>query len=78
MNIIKKTIGYLDGYINRKFNESGGDLKYPAFDFRLKATADIKAGEVINVAVFQQHKEGVTGNVAYSGTIYRETKEENN
>ena len=74
----KKTIGYLDGFINRKFHESGGDLKYPALDIRLKVTQDIKAGEIIHVALFQQTKEGVTGNVAYSGTIYREIKEENN
>ena len=74
----KKTIGYLDGFINRKFHESGGDLKYPALDMRIKVTQDVPAGSVINVALFQQHKEGVTGNVAYSGTIYKETKEENN
>lgn len=73
----KTILGYLDALINRKYHETK-DLKYPVLDVRLKATQDIKAGEVIQVALYQSRKERVTGNVTYSGTIYRNEKEENN
>lgn len=71
----KEVVGYVDGLINKKYFETK-DLKYPVQDVRIKVTHDIKAGEVFYVGMFQQVKQGVTGDVAYSGTIYRNKQEE--
>lgn len=63
-------VGYVDGLINKRYFETN-DLKYPVQDVRIKATQDIKAGEIFYVGMFQQVKDNVTGGVAYSGTLKR-------